>query len=111
VAACGALRTGGAEAFELATRWLVNAAGLDAQAVAAGMAGFPAACIPQRHLAKGHYFALARKAPFRHLIYPTPVDGGLGVHLTLDLAGQARFGPDVKWLPDVARRPAAGLCR
>jgi L-2-hydroxyglutarate oxidase LhgO len=93
------LRTGGAEAFELATRWLVNAAGLDAQAVAAGMAGFPAACIPQRHLAKGHYFALARKAPFRHLIYPTPVDGGLGVHLTLDLAGQARFGPDVKWLP------------
>ena len=106
------LRTGGAEAFELATRWLVNAAGLDAQAVAAGMAGFPAACIPQRHLAKGHYFALARKAPFRHLIYPTPVDGGLGVHLTLDLAGQARFGPDVEWVDaadhtvDPARKPA-----
>ncbi len=95
------VRTGGAESFELATGWLVNAAGLDAQAVAACMAGFPAAAIPPRHLAKGHYFALARKAPFRHLIYPTPVDGGLGVHLTLDLAGQARFGPDVKWLPEV----------
>jgi L-2-hydroxyglutarate oxidase LhgO len=67
-----------------------------------GRGAWPASrqpAIPQRHLAKGHYFALARKAPFRHLIYPTPVDGGLGVHLTLDLAGQARFGPDVKWLP------------
>lgn len=96
------VHTGGAEPFELATRWLVNCAGLDAQAVAASMLGFAPAAIPHRHLAKGHYFALARKAPFRHLIYPTPVDGGLGVHLTLDLAGQARFGPDVQWLPESA---------
>jgi L-2-hydroxyglutarate oxidase LhgO len=90
--------TGGAEPFELAARWLVNAAGLDAQAGARAMAGFPAAAVPPRFLAKGDYFALAARAPFTHLIYPTPVDGGLGVHLTLDLGGQAKFGPDVKWL-------------
>lgn len=104
------LRTGGDEPFELATRWLINAAGLDAQRVAASLHGFPAAAVPRRHLAKGHYFSLARKAPFRHLIYPTPVDGGLGVHLTLDLAGQARFGPDVRWLPEVGpEAPGAAL--
>ncbi len=94
------LRSGGAEPFELRSRWLVNSAGLQAQAVASRMQGFAPSAIPARHLAKGHYFALGRKAPFQHLIYPTPVDGGLGVHLTLDLAGQARFGPDVLWLPD-----------
>lgn len=93
------VRTGGGEAFELQTRWLVNSAGLQAQAVAAAMAGFPAAAIPARRLAKGHYFSLAGRAPFSHLVYPLPVDGGLGVHLTLDLGGQARFGPDVEWLP------------
>ena len=96
------LRTGGDEAFEMRANWLINCAGLDAQAVATHMQGFPAAAIPQRHLAKGHYFALSGRAPFQHLIYPTPVDGGLGVHLTLDLGGQARFGPDVQWLPDIA---------
>ena len=95
------LRTGGAEAFEMRANWLINCAGLDAQAVAMHMQGFPAAAIPQRHLAKGHYFALSGRAPFKHLIYPTPVDGGLGVHLTLDLGGQARFGPDEQWLPDM----------
>ena len=101
------LRTGGAEPFELATRWLVNAAGLQAQAVAAAMQGFPAAAIPRRHLAKGHYFSLAGRSPFSHLIYPMPVDGGLGVHLTLDLGGQARFGPDLEWL-DVPSPQAIG---
>jgi L-2-hydroxyglutarate oxidase LhgO len=93
------IASGGDEPFELATRWLVNAAGLGAQAVAHAMAGFPAAAVPAQFLAKGDYFALAGRAPFRHLIYPTPVDGGLGVHLTLDLGGQAKFGPDVQWLP------------
>jgi L-2-hydroxyglutarate oxidase LhgO len=83
--------------FELAARWIVNAAGLDAQAVAAAIDGLPPAAIPRRHLARGHYFALAGRAPFGRLIYPLPVDGGLGVHLTLDLGGQARFGPDVEW--------------
>jgi L-2-hydroxyglutarate oxidase LhgO len=66
------------------------------------MQGFPAAAIPRRHLAKGHYFAVAARSPFSRLVYPTPVDGGLGVHLTLDLAGQARFGPDVQWLDSAA---------
>ena len=96
------VQTGGAEPFELAARWLVNSAGLQAQAVAARLQGFPAAAIPHRRLAKGHYFSLSGRTPFRHLIYPMPVDGGLGVHLTLDLGGQARFGPDVQWLPDAA---------
>ncbi len=94
------LQTGGAEPYEMSTRWLVNCAGLGAQAAARQMQSFPAAAIPPLHLAKGHYFALAARAPFTHLVYPTPVDGGLGVHLTLDLGGQARFGPDVQWLPD-----------
>jgi L-2-hydroxyglutarate oxidase LhgO len=96
------VRSGGDEPFELQCRWLVNAAGLDAQRVARAMRGFPAAAVPRRHLAKGHYFALAAKAPFTRLVYPTPVDGGLGVHLTLDLGGQARFGPDVEWIADGA---------
>ncbi len=95
------LLSGNTEPFEMRTDWLINCAGLDAQAVAARMVGFPASAIPTRHLAKGHYFSLGRRAPFSRLIYPTPVDGGLGVHLTLDLAGQARFGPDVLWLPDM----------
>lgn len=90
------LQAGGAR---LRCRWLINAAGLAAQAAAQRMHGLPAAAVPRRHWAKGHYFALAGRPPFSRLIYPTPVDGGLGVHLTLDLAGAARFGPDVEWLP------------
>jgi L-2-hydroxyglutarate oxidase LhgO len=92
--------------FEFEARWLVNAAGLDAQAVAAALRGFPVPAIPRRHIAKGHYFALGGRAPFARLIYPTPVDGGLGVHLTLDLGGQARFGPDVQWLDSDAEGAA-----
>jgi L-2-hydroxyglutarate oxidase LhgO len=92
------VHTGGDDAFALQARCIVNAAGLSAQAVALSIAGFPSLAIPRRHLAKGHYFSLATKSPFCHLIYPIPADGGLGVHLTLDLAGQARFGPDVQWL-------------
>ena len=93
--------------FELAARWVINAAGLDAQAVARSIDGLPPSHIPPRFLAKGHYFSLTGRAPFRHLIYPLPFDGGLGVHLTLDLGGQARFGPDVEWLPEPA--PGAAL--
>jgi L-2-hydroxyglutarate oxidase LhgO len=95
------------EVFELETRWLINAAGLDAQAVATAIEGFPASAIPRRRLAKGHYFSLGGRAPFTRLIYPTPVDGGLGVHLTLDLGGQARFGPDVLWFTSDA--PGAAI--
>ena len=87
--------------YTLQTRWVVNAAGLDAQAVAASMEGFPTAAIPPRHLAKGHYFSLSGRAPFSRLIYPLPTDGGLGVHLTLDLGGQAKFGPDIEWIDDI----------
>ncbi len=85
-----------ADGYELCARRVVNAAGLFAADVAARL-GTPA---PALHFARGHYFSLAGRAPFQRLIYPLPVDGGLGVHLTLDLGGQARFGPDVQWLPD-----------
>ncbi len=85
----------------LAARLVVNAAGLAAQRVAGAVEGLPADAVPQLHLAKGVYFTLAGRAPFSRLIYPMPEPGGLGVHLTLDLAGQARFGPDVQWVNDV----------
>jgi L-2-hydroxyglutarate oxidase LhgO len=92
--------THGAETTTIATRWLVNCAGLDAQAVARGMAGFPPMHVPAQYVAKGHYFSLRGRSPFSRLVYPTPTDGGLGIHLTLDLGGQARFGPDVEWISD-----------
>lgn len=95
------------------TRALVNCAGVSAWSVAAALDGFPADRIPSRHLAKGNYFTLATgRSPFSRLIYPVPVDGGLGVHLTLDMSGAARFGPDVEWLaadiddPDLRVDPA-----
>lgn len=94
------LRVDGEAPFELGTRLLVNAAGLHAQRVAAAIAGLPARHVPALHPAKGHYFSLAGRSPFARLIYPVPEPGGLGVHLTLDLGGQARFGPDVQWLDD-----------
>jgi len=80
---------------------LVNAAGLGAQAVAGALDGFPAAHIPARHIAIGHYYTYAMKSPFNRLVYPVPEEGGLGVHVTLDLAGQAKFGPDVKWIDEI----------
>ncbi len=81
----------------LATR-LVNAAGLSAPDLATRVQGLPSRFVPRPYFAKGNYFSLSAKAPFSRLIYPVPVPGGLGVHLTLDLGGQARFGPDVQWL-------------
>ncbi|WP_282190432.1 NAD(P)/FAD-dependent oxidoreductase [Azospirillum brasilense] len=93
------LEVGGAEPMRIACTTLVNAAGLGAWAVMRNLGGFPANRIPPRVLAKGNYYALAQgRSPFSRLVYPVPVEGGLGVHLTLDLAGQARFGPDVEWL-------------
>lgn len=77
---------------------VVNAAGLEAPALASATEGFPREQVPRSQLAKGSYFALAGAAPFTHLIYPVPQAGGLGVHLTLDLRGRARFGPDVEWI-------------
>ena len=94
------LQIGGAAPTELAAGVLVNAAGLWAPGLAAHCQGLPSAHVPPAHHAKGNYFSLAGRAPFSRLIYPLPEQAGLGVHLTLDLAGQARFGPDVEWLPD-----------
>ncbi len=85
---------------ELACRVLVNAAGLHAVTLARGMVGLNPHLLPQAHYAKGNYFTLAGKAPFSRLVYPVPEAAGLGVHLTLDLGGQAKFGPDVQWVSD-----------
>lgn len=93
------LEVGGAEPMRLAARLVVNAAGLHAPAVARRLRGMPAQLVPTQYYAKGNYFVLAGRNPFGRLIYPVPVPGGLGVHLTIDLAGQARFGPDVEWVP------------
>ena len=88
----------GDETSKITTRLLVNSAGLAAPALAAGMEGFPKAHVPKAYLAKGNYFSLVGRTPFSRLIYPVPEPGGLGVHLTLDMGGQARFGPDVEWI-------------
>lgn len=86
------------ETMELAAGVVVNAAGLWAVELARTIEGLPPALLPRPRFAKGHYFSLSGRSPFDRLVYPMPEAGGLGVHLTLDLAGQARFGPDVEWL-------------
>jgi len=83
---------------------LVNSAGLRAPSVARRIEGFPASRIPRELYAKGNYYSLAGRPPFSRLVYPVPEPGGLGVHLTLDLAGQARFGPDVEWVDRIDYR-------
>jgi L-2-hydroxyglutarate oxidase LhgO len=95
------LDVGGAEPSTVLCQTLVNAAGLTAQNVARSIEGVPPSSIPGQYFAKGHYFTLSGRSPFQHLVYPVPVPGGLGVHVTLDLAGQARFGPDVSWLDSI----------
>jgi L-2-hydroxyglutarate oxidase LhgO len=92
------LRVGGRAPLEIEARILVNATGLHAPALAGRIGGLAPAHVPRPWFAKGNYYALAGRSPFTHLVYPVPEPGGLGVHLTLDLAGQARFGPDVEWL-------------
>jgi L-2-hydroxyglutarate oxidase LhgO len=95
------LEIGGPEPSTVTCHTLINSAGLWAQSVARSLRGVPSASIPGQYFAKGHYFTLNGKAPFSRLVYPVPEPGGLGVHVTLDLAGQARFGPDVSWIDDV----------
>jgi L-2-hydroxyglutarate oxidase LhgO len=89
------------EPMQLACKQVINAAGLYAPLLARRTQGLNPATIAQDHYAKGNYYALAGKAPFKHLIYPVPEAAGLGVHLTLDLGGQAKFGPDVQWLQGI----------
>jgi L-2-hydroxyglutarate oxidase LhgO len=86
------------EKTRIKTKLLVNSAGLRAPSVARRIDGLPAGAIPPELYAKGNYYSLAGRPPFSRLIYPVPEPGGLGVHVTLDLAGQARFGPDVEWV-------------
>jgi len=95
------LTTGDDGSYQIGCDVLVNAAGLSAQRVAATVEEYPSERIPPLRLARGSYFSLTQPAPFGRLIYPLPSDGGLGVHLTLDLAGAARFGPDVEWIDRV----------
>ena len=90
---------------------IVNAAGLGANRIAALIQGMPEACRPRLHLAKGSYFQLGGRCPFNRLIYPMPNSAGLGVHLTLDLGGQGRFGPDVEWVSSESYEVEAARCK
>lgn len=98
------------ERFEIAAKFFINAAGLDAAALARSLDGLDPQFVPRLRYAKGNYFSVAGRAPFSRLIYPVPEPGGLGVHLTLDLDGVARFGPDVEWTDQLDYRvdPARG---
>jgi len=91
---------GGSDPTTLTCKMLVNAAGLSAPALARRIEGLNPSFVPNAYLCKGSYFSLQGKAPFRHLIYPVPQSAGLGVHLTLDLGGQAKFGPDTQWVTE-----------
>jgi L-2-hydroxyglutarate oxidase LhgO len=96
-----ALDVGGAEPMRIQAHTVINSAGLKAQSVAASLRGFPQDLVPPCYYAKGSYYSLTTRSPFSHLIYPVPEAAGLGVHLTLDLAGQGRFGPDVEWITEI----------
>jgi L-2-hydroxyglutarate oxidase LhgO len=113
----GIVRCG--EEFEIATigadgeatltcTMIANCAGHGAHDIARAIAGYPADLIPPRFLAKGNYYSVSGRAPFSHLIYPLPVEGGIGVHVTLDLAGRIRLGPDVHWVDTVDYTPIEG---
>lgn len=107
----GAVVLSAQDGTELRCRTVVNAAGLAAPALARRFQGLSANAVPSAYFAKGNYFTLAGRAPFSRLIYPVPEPAGLGVHLTLDLGGQAKFGPDVQWVAspdDLVVDPARG---
>jgi L-2-hydroxyglutarate oxidase LhgO len=110
-----ALDVGGAEPMRILARGVINSAGLMAPRIAASLKGFPREKVPSGYFCKGNYYSLTGRSPFTRLIYPVPEAAGLGVHLTLDLAGQARFGPDVEWISeidyDVDLRRADGFYR
>jgi L-2-hydroxyglutarate oxidase LhgO len=102
------IRTSGVESGAVSCGIVVNCAGHGAHAVARQIEGYPAALIPPRFLAKGDYYSVSGRAPFSRLIYPLPVEGGLGVHVTLDLAGGMKLGPDVHWVEELDYTPVAG---
>lgn len=89
------------EPSKVVARLVVNAAGLHASRVARRCTGVPDYSVPETRYARGSYFVCHAPSPFRHLVYPLPVDGGLGIHATLDLAGRVRFGPDVEWIDEI----------
>jgi L-2-hydroxyglutarate oxidase LhgO len=95
------ITVGGEEPMAVRCRTLVNCAGLHATELARGIVGMPTQLVPRQYYARGCYFTLTGRSPFSRLIYPVPVAGGLGVHLTIDLGGQARFGPDVEWIDEI----------
>jgi L-2-hydroxyglutarate oxidase LhgO len=95
------IEVGGAEPMRLSCRTLVNSAGLHAPRLGRAIQGMPPEKVPPAYYAKGNYFSLIGRSPFSRLIYPVPVPGGLGTHLTIDLGGQARFGPDVQWVEEI----------
>jgi L-2-hydroxyglutarate oxidase LhgO len=102
----GIVRTGGIElhaagAEPILAAQVVNSAGLRAPSMARRFEGYPAERAPPELYAKGNYYTLARRPPFSRLVYPVPEPGGLGVHVTLDLGGRARFGPDVEWVENI----------
>jgi L-2-hydroxyglutarate oxidase LhgO len=95
------LDVGGAEPMSVATRLLVNAAGLGANRLAAGLDGMPCDKVPTLYMAKGSYYMLDGRSPFHSLIYPAPNEASLGVHVTIDLGGSCRFGPDLEWVESI----------
>ena len=95
------IEVGGTEPMTLRCRTVVNSGGLHAPALAQKITGMPSDRVPTAYYAKGNYFTLTGRSPFTHLIYPVPVPGGLGVHITVDLGGQAKFGPDVEWIDGI----------
>lgn len=99
------VQTGDGAEIEFLAATVINCGGLWAPHIARQLSGLDPADIPTPYFAKGNYYSLASRAPFKHLIYPVPEAGGLGVHLTLDLAGQARFGPDVEWISEPGWEP------
>jgi L-2-hydroxyglutarate oxidase LhgO len=95
------LTTAGPDSLKLTANTIVNSAGLNAPSLAQGILSGAGIDAPVSHYAKGNYFSMQAKNPFSRLIYPVPEPGGLGIHLTLDLNGQARFGPDVQWVDHI----------
>jgi L-2-hydroxyglutarate oxidase LhgO len=95
------VHTGGIHPTRIKARHLINAAGLAAIDVARRIEGLDQSHVPQQFMAKGNYFSLVGKAPFSRLVYPIPGQGGLGIHFTLDMGGQGRFGPDVEWIEEI----------